>query len=199
MASFASLDNWGGKPTTYNSQGGIYFELHPKEIRLVKLLRGRRSDEIHCQLEHAQLANRPSYKSLSYAWGSPKATRPIIVNGCQHFVTVNLESALLRLRQIESELVIWIDALSINQLDYQERNAQVKLMHDIFSLTEEVIVYLGEVPRHDFMASNKSVATSTTTFYGDDRDQENLEAFKKRCIAHKPVKGSKGRHQVLCF
>ena len=38
---------------------------------------------------------------------------------------------------------MWIDAISINQEDTQERNSQVAIMSDIYSRAESVIVWLG--------------------------------------------------------
>ncbi|KAF8866325.1 HET-domain-containing protein, partial [Acephala macrosclerotiorum] len=170
----------------------VYHDLHPREIRLVKLLKSRWSDKIQCQLHHVSLANRPSYKALSYAWGSPRATRPILVNGYQHAVTVNLESALRRLRRIDEDLILWIDALCINQSNNSERTEQVNLMHDIFAFTKEVIVYLGEVPQHGLMRPNGPISESTTTFQCDETDGEILEIFRNRCTAKRPSKISKG-------
>ncbi|CZR57632.1 uncharacterized protein PAC_07521 [Phialocephala subalpina] len=183
----------------YNPQSDVYHDLHPREIRLLKLLKGRWSDKICCQLHHVSLANRPSYKALSYAWGSPRATRPIVVNGYQHAVTVNLESALRRLRRIDGDLTLWVDALCINQSNNPERTKQVNLMHDIFSSTEEVIVYLGEVPQHGSMSSNGPISESTTTFHCNENDGENLEVFRNRCRAKKPSKGANGSRAGTSF
>ncbi|PQE07254.1 hypothetical protein CJF31_00004949 [Rutstroemia sp. NJR-2017a BVV2] len=161
---------------TSNPVDTIYNELHPKEIRLVKLLKGQWSEKIRCELVQAPLASRPSYKALSYAWGSPRATQPILLNGYLYHVTLNLESALRRLRRTNSDLTLWIDALCINQSNNLERTKQVSLMHDIYSNAKEVIVYLGEVLHHGSIAPKKATST-TTTFHGDDRDSEKLSIF----------------------
>ncbi|KAE8448241.1 hypothetical protein EG329_009672 [Mollisiaceae sp. DMI_Dod_QoI] len=171
-----------GLSSSYNPKSSVYYDLHHREIRLVKLLKGGWSDKIRCQLDQVSLDDRPAYKALSYAWGSPRATRPILVNGHQHPVTVNLESALRRLRRIDSDLTIWIDALCINQSDTSERTKQVNLMHGIYAFTEEVIVYLGEVLQHGSVGSNDAVSTSTTTFHFDERDGEKLETFRGRYL-----------------
>jgi hypothetical protein len=192
----------------YNRQSRVYSDLHPGEIRLVTLFRGKWTDTIHCQLRHAPLGNQSTYKALSYAWGSPRATRPILVNGCQHSVTVNLESALRRIRESESDLTLWIDALCINQSNNSERTAQVRLMHDIFASTEEVIVYLGEPPRHSFTALKEVTeppSTSTTAFHCDDRDEDKLEIFRNRCAPKKSSEVLKNEagidyaFDVFCF
>jgi hypothetical protein len=188
--------------SVYNTHSEVYHNLHPGETRLVKLLKGQWSDKIHCQLYHAPLANRPSYKALSYAWGSPKTTRSILMNGYQHSVTVNLESALRRLRRSDSVLTLWIDALCINQADDSERTEQVKLMHRIFASTEEVIVYLGEVAHHGSMALKEPTSISTATFSCDSSDEDKLEVFRSRCVAETTSK-SKARmdyaFEIFCF
>jgi hypothetical protein len=165
----------------YSLHSDVYHELHYREIRLVKLLSGRWHDKIQCHLFHVPLANEPIYKALSYAWGSPKATRPILVNGYQHSVTVNLESALRRLRQPNNDLTLWVDALCINQSNNPERTEQVNLMRDIFSSPEEVIVYLGEVPHLSSLASNRSASSTPSIFHGDDSDGDKIETFRRRC------------------
>ncbi|KAM3075364.1 hypothetical protein ACMFMG_007198 [Clarireedia jacksonii] len=180
MAS--SVDQAIGELSSISSPvRAIYDKLKDNEIRLVTLLKGQWSEKIQCRLQHVLLANRPSYKALSYAWGSPRATQPILLNDYPYLVTVNLESALRRLRRTNSDLTLWIDAICINQSENEERTAQVSLMHDIFSSTEEVIVYLGEVSRHSPMVSKGKITTSTTTFYGDDNDAEKLDIFLDRC------------------
>ncbi|OCL09407.1 hypothetical protein AOQ84DRAFT_274772, partial [Glonium stellatum] len=82
-------------------------------IRLIMLLPGEWSDEIHCQLFYQSLRNKPSYQALSYAWGSQNVTRPIRLDGDVHAITFNLESALRRLRRQREIIVLWVDALCI--------------------------------------------------------------------------------------
>lgn len=122
----------------------LRFQLGRDEVRLIKLIPGQWSDPIRCQLFRASLDECTSYYALSYVWGSRKTTRLITLNGRPFAATVNLESALRHLRQRHSEgLVIWIDALSINQNDDEERSQQVQLMGKIYRSCIEVIVYLG--------------------------------------------------------
>lgn len=44
----------------------------------------------------------------------------------------------------EGGLVLWVDALCINQKDVEERTSQVQFMGKIYAQCEEVIVYLGD-------------------------------------------------------
>ena len=102
------------------------------EIRLISLVESS-SSVVECHLEHASLSAQPAYKALSYCWGDANETKEIIVNGCITKVTSNLENALRRLRVRELGTFIWIDALSINQGDAEERGHQVLRMRDIYS------------------------------------------------------------------
>lgn len=162
----------------------MYHGLHPREIRLVTIRKGEWTDKIYCNLHHSPLANKAEYKALSYAWGSPRLTQPIFVNGHKHHVTVNLENALRRLRQLGEDLILWVDAICINQSNNRERTEQVNLMHDIFSFAEEVIVYLGEVVHDNSLESHtkRSINYTIKSFYFDDRDEDKLECFRKKCV-----------------
>jgi len=115
-----------------------------KQIRLLLLLPGEFKDPICCNLLIAHLDEKPYYKALSYVWGDPIKRLPIFVNGQEHHITTNLYRALRRLRDGIDVHVLWIDALCINQNDISERSHQVTLMKDIYSLTEEAILFIGD-------------------------------------------------------
>ena len=116
-----------------------------REIRLVKLHPESDPDcDIRCGLSTVSLNTRPLYKALSYTWGDAKDTVPIILDGHRFAVTRNLKKALLRLRRLDTETPIWIDAICINQVDTVERTQQVELMRAIYQSTSEVIVWLGD-------------------------------------------------------
>ena len=127
----------------------IYTKLNSatREIRLVKLHPESDPDcDIRCELSTVSLNTRPIYKALSYTWGDANDTVPIMLDGHRFAVTRNLKKALLRLRTLNAETPIWIDAISINQVDTAERTQQVELMRAIYESTSEVIVWLGDAP-----------------------------------------------------
>jgi hypothetical protein len=129
----------GPKEITYPDE-----PLQQNEIRLVTLQPGVWTDPIECGLSNVRL-DGARYRTLSYVWGSRNVTRQIRLNGNTYPVTVNLESALRYLRTHYPEgLVVWIDALCINQGDVEERTQQVQLMGTIYKRCEEVIVYLED-------------------------------------------------------
>ena len=125
-------------------------------IRLVRIMPGDWSDPISCELHFTALDAIHSYHTLSYVWGPPKITRPILLNGQKYQVTVNLESALRHLRhQLREETLVWIDALCINQSDGDERTHQVGLMGSIYRNCKSVLVYIGDGVDH-FKQKRKS-------------------------------------------
>src|SRR3954466_14649445 len=80
---------------------------------------------IICEIQHASLDEGPHYVALSYTWGENVKTRSISMAGTMFPVTSNLFAALRRLRHVTEDCHIWIDAISINQNDVQERSQEV--------------------------------------------------------------------------
>jgi hypothetical protein len=58
-------------------------------------------------------------------------------------VTANLLAALDDLRDENQLLLLWVDAICIDQMNVSERNYQVGLMRDIYSTAQRTVVYLG--------------------------------------------------------
>jgi Heterokaryon incompatibility protein (HET) len=132
----------------------LYQPLQPgsSEIRLLNLLPAVDESSqlqgylVTVALEHAP--STPDYVALSYEWGN-EASRPedechIRINHHDMRIRYNLALALLCFRKrITQPLVIWIDALCINQADLNERGVQVDMMRRIYELASGVWVWLG--------------------------------------------------------
>jgi Heterokaryon incompatibility protein (HET) len=113
------------------------------EIRLLTFTSPQTEGPLQCSLMSVPLPKSPPYIALSYTWGDPADTVPIIINNFEVQITVNLSTALRRLRE-EGVTHIWADALCINQGDREERTAQVGRMGTIFRKATEVAVWLGQ-------------------------------------------------------
>ncbi len=114
------------------------------EIRLLKLkpeISGL-EDDIVCELNHESLAGPPAYVALSYNWGNPTVTKNITVSGKTVSITYNLDLALRHLRRA-GHLLVWADALCINQSDLDERSIQVQRMLAVYGRAEKVVAWLG--------------------------------------------------------
>ena len=118
------------------------------DIRLLRLLPGRGNDSIACVLIHTTCSPNfdvkvTAYEALSYTWG-PKIMHTINCDGAALSISENLWLALQRLRRGDSERLLWVDAICINQPDVVEKSAQVQRMRGIYSRAKKVVVWLGE-------------------------------------------------------
>ncbi|KAI8954978.1 heterokaryon incompatibility protein-domain-containing protein [Xylaria longipes] len=114
------------------------------EIRLLILEPGRGNASLECRLVRCRVSNDTWYEALSYAWGNTPSRHMMRCNGEMMSITENLESALRHIRHPFARRVLWVDAICIDQEDDEERGHQVRLMSQIFSQAERVIVWLGE-------------------------------------------------------
>lgn len=125
----------------------------PNNIRLIRLLPGANEEDIKCEVfTYTLRLDRVSalYEALSYCWGNSEDCQRInIKNVCDvgyHYldVTINLYTALKRLRDPDLERILWIDAIAIDQNNLEERAFQVSFMDKIFGHAAYVNVWLGE-------------------------------------------------------
>lgn len=116
-----------------------------REIRLLELPPGDYGDELVLGLRIENLnCELPAYHALSYAWGTAASPQKALLDGKDITIGLNLDCALRHIRcTIVRPILLWVDALCINQHDLDERSFQVLLMKDIYSLAERVLIYLG--------------------------------------------------------
>jgi hypothetical protein len=127
----------------------IYTELNAGEIRIIRLHPAAElQDCLHCSLETVLLSQKPQYEALSYVWGDQNDHRTIHLSAHEFKVTRNLDLALRYLRRPDSERLLWVDALTINQSDTAEKNTQVWEMANIYHSAASTIVWLGEGDRN---------------------------------------------------
>ncbi|GJC77339.1 heterokaryon incompatibility protein 6 [Colletotrichum liriopes] len=124
-----------------------YTPLKDAEVRLVNLHPGESSSPITLTTEIVPIASA-DYTALSYVWGDASQTVPIHVDNHIFQATKNLCSALehirLFLKPSSSKVIpLWIDAVSINQRDLDERSHQVSQMREIYTSADLVLTWLG--------------------------------------------------------
>lgn len=124
-----------------------YLDEANREIRLVRLLCDRDDETIACELQAFSLNDQPEYEALSYCWTQADPTCTILVSDTVFHVRPNLFN-YLKLRNEERDTGwIFIDAICIDQQNLAERNAQVRLMGDIYRGAARVVVWLGNDDR----------------------------------------------------
>ena len=135
------LPRMGVRPADLSS---IYQPLQHNEIRLIALASGKWKDQIKCSLQIVSLDDNPTYEALSYVWGDARLRERICLQNSDFEVSKSLEVALRYLRHEDSERIMWIDAICINQCDDSEKSEQVKKMQFIYAHTSHLVVWVGE-------------------------------------------------------
>lgn len=121
-----------------------YSSLERGEIRLVYVHRDLSPDGlIQCSMEHAPFIST-EYRCLSYVWGPPGSETQIKINGQIAWVRPNLHAFLKVAREKYAFILLWIDALCIDQENNPERDHQVQEMGKIYSQARMVISWLGD-------------------------------------------------------
>ena len=134
------------------------------QIRLLTVHDGAGDEPIQCSIHVVSLHEKPLYRALSYVWGDPKPKKEIFIDGQTFSVRPNLFDAIRGFRGgwpswKVRDVVIWIDAICIDQENLSERNHQVAMMDKIYSKCVEVIVWLGDFDKH--------LSTSTESYNAD--------------------------------
>ncbi|KAL2200445.1 heterokaryon incompatibility protein-domain-containing protein [Corynascus similis CBS 632.67] len=125
-------------------------DLGRPSIRLLRIQQGEWFDDIICQLFEscADEEEGVPYRALSYTWGGcqhrPVEGLPrVLVDGHEIGLTENLYNALRHIRPRNRDLILWVDAICINQNNPQEKGHRVRHMGGIYKGAEEVLVWLG--------------------------------------------------------
>lgn len=138
-------------------------------IRVISCVESGINNALHFKTTQIDLddPDRPPYRCLSYTWGNPLPASRVSEPEAsvqwdeehQVFVSESDTTEDVRIFMVTTNLLhflqqfctvalsdtpwIWIDAMSINQLDLQERAAQVNIMGRIYTYCAEVIIWLG--------------------------------------------------------
>jgi hypothetical protein len=117
---------------------------------LLELHPGSFDDPLSGSLKTVSLdAARDQYEALSYVWGAPHADKQTIsLETGTLVVWPNLEVVLRSIRSNTHNRTIWVDALCIDQANYNERTEQIQLMAEIYSYAHTVLAWLGTSTAH---------------------------------------------------
>ncbi|KXH36376.1 hypothetical protein CNYM01_13791 [Colletotrichum nymphaeae SA-01] len=116
-----------------------------RQIRLFTLWPGTQESPIQGVFSVATLDDGPDYQCISYVWGDAADTKDITVDGKEFKITASLFSVLRRIRSEQEYLIVWADALCINQEVHEEKRVQVDMMFEIYSKCSNCFLWLGEV------------------------------------------------------
>jgi hypothetical protein len=114
-------------------------------IRLIHLLPTEdKNADLRCAITAHRRETAPSYEAISYVWGEQVFDEIIRSTDGVLKITVSLAQALRHFRLKDQERCLWVDAVSINQLDDDEKGHQVANMDQIYKKATKVLAWLGE-------------------------------------------------------
>ncbi|CAO2657148.1 Nn.00g032740.m01.CDS01 [Neocucurbitaria sp. VM-36] len=111
------------------------------------------SSNVYCTLVAAQpWVTGVHYECLSYCWGNSTTKGRLLIRTSEqttsHYeeigVSMNLCSAMHKLRSTHVMKWLWIDAICIDQSNLEERASQVAMMKNIYSNASGVVIWLGD-------------------------------------------------------
>ena len=150
LALTSKYSNPPNRISRKSSQAYIYRSLRApsKYIRLLFLCPSKSHDgcsgaELCGELLTFRTDRAPAYVALSYAWGNPAACRRITIGARTLHITENLAVALEHLREHHQTLVLWVDAICIDQANLAEKSAQIQIMGQIFTSASTVLAWIG--------------------------------------------------------
>ncbi|KAI0894965.1 heterokaryon incompatibility protein-domain-containing protein [Annulohypoxylon nitens] len=159
----------------------------PHHIRLLEVQQDEDdSAPLRCKLRDTDIDDdaRVPYIALSYTWGQPDFTEPLILNNAIKLITPNLAGALRRFRQVGRR--IWVDAVCINQEDNKEKSEQIPLMRNIYHNASCVMVWLGDKSEdvESFKVLRAAAGNGYAKLKPDDDFTESLSTHALRIAQH---------------
>jgi hypothetical protein len=156
--------------------------LEENEIRLARLMPAHWDDPLSCKLFKCSLDSTPPYKALSYAWGASTLSCTVHLPSQNRRITASLDYTLRQARDKNEEVIVWADALCINQGNDREKSHQVRLMREIYAFSEETLICLRPNFEGGSDRSSTSILPSGQLFdrvelFGDERDNDLMESF----------------------
>lgn len=149
-----------------------------KSIRVLCIQPGVRGTTIEASLFKIDLNDpeRAPYTALSYTWGESAIVNYVLVNDERIGVRANLFQALQNIRSPDESIVIWVDAICIDQTDSIEKSHQVSHMDLVYKLCEKVYIWLGSPGDSDLVRSNPFALVE---HFATDKHFDELPSYHK--------------------
>ncbi|PMD52489.1 uncharacterized protein K444DRAFT_511689, partial [Hyaloscypha bicolor E] len=118
-------------------------------IRLISIFPGDAKDRLQGIIFHTPFDSAGTYRALSYVWGTDERTHSLSTPDGTFWITSSLDTALRRLRHKNDAVVLWVDAICINQQDNAEKSRQIRLLPKIFQQASSTYAFIGECEKYD--------------------------------------------------
>ena len=111
-------------------------------IRLLYLLPGETGNQLQGVIIHVPYKSPGAYQALSYVWGTDQRIKELVTPDGSLQITFLLNKALRGLRHREKPIMLWVDAICINQKDNIEKAQQIRLLPKIFQNAAATYAFL---------------------------------------------------------
>ncbi|KAF7902287.1 hypothetical protein EAF00_002190 [Botryotinia globosa] len=120
------------------------------KFRLLYLKSGTGNQQLCATIhfEHIDIAAANGYICLSYVWGAEISTEHVKVDENEISIHASLLTGLRHIRKPHHTLVLWIDALCVDQNHPDEKTSQRANVGEIYSRCSLVYIWLGAPPNH---------------------------------------------------
>jgi hypothetical protein len=135
--SFRKLGEKNNKYEALSYFWGDDDPVHPIYLRDVNPERGARAET------HLSSRERLSLRALSKHIGQQASAK-------KFYIRKNLLAALRRFQRPKDKIMLWIDAICINQKDGQEKSHQLSRMLEIYSKSYNVRIWIGDEEEKEF-------------------------------------------------
>ncbi|GAB1312415.1 hypothetical protein MFIFM68171_02625 [Madurella fahalii] len=115
------------------------------DVRLLILHPGDTAD-LFGALVHHSLDGIGPFQAVSYTWGNPAHRCALHTPEGVIKISWSLNSVLVGLRHKDEPLVLWVDAVCIDQANGEEKGAQIRLLPRLFQRATRVLACPG--PEH---------------------------------------------------
>lgn len=134
----------GDKLASVDDFAYVPLDAERQEFRLLTVHASSGHVTIRATLTTQSLIEKPHYETVSYCWGDASIRGNIILNDHLFDLPASTENTLRRMRYDDTDRVLWIDAICINQTDIDERSHQVAMMDSIYRSGVRNLIWLGE-------------------------------------------------------
>ncbi|KAJ3456983.1 hypothetical protein MRS44_014124 [Fusarium solani] len=128
-----------------------YPPLRDGEIRLLRLSPGENHEGLRGIIYSLPFRAAQSFHAASYVWGDADVSKHKITTP-EGFIpiTASLYGVFKRLRNVQDPVLIWVDAICIDQSDAIEKATQIQLLPRIFQRASSTLAVLNQGPISEF-------------------------------------------------
>lgn len=120
-------------------------KLDSGQMRLLNLFPGEQFDPLHGLIWMTHLDAKVNYTTVSYVWGPrSQLTHELHTPLGSLSITEPLYFTLKQLRNRHKSVVLWVDAICINQDDDNEKTEQVKMLARIFQNSAQTLGFIQD-------------------------------------------------------